>query len=124
MSSNMKTFIKLEELAQFILGILLFSQLDFLWWVFPAALLLPDVSMLGYLANPRVGAGLYNLLHHKLTGVAVLAAGYLAGSDMLALAGIILFAHSAMDRIFGYGLKYPNSFKHTHLGVIGREGKQ
>jgi hypothetical protein len=24
-----------------------------------------------------------------------------------------------MDRIFGYGLKYPDAFQHTHLGWIG-----
>lgn len=35
------------------------------------------------------------------------------------LAGVILFAHASMDRIFGYGLKYADDFKHTHLQEIG-----
>lgn len=26
-----------------------------------------------------------------------------------------------MDRIFGYGLKYSDDFKHTHLGMIGKK---
>ena len=36
------------------------------------------------------------------------------------LGGLILFGHSSMDRILGYGLKYPDSFEHTHLGMIGK----
>lgn len=31
-----------------------------------------------------------------------------------------LFSHSAMDRIFGYGLKHENGFKFTHLREIGK----
>lgn len=32
-----------------------------------------------------------------------------------------MLGHSAMDRLFGYGLKYNKGFKYTHLGEIGRE---
>lgn len=39
--------------------------------------------------------------------------------ECLQLAGIILFAHAAFDRILGYGLKYERGFKFTHLGEIG-----
>ena len=47
--------------------------------------------------------------------------GLILVPDVVALqvAGIILFTHSNMDRILGYGLKYPDDFKHTHLGWIG-----
>jgi hypothetical protein len=31
--------------------------------------------------------------------------------------------HVAVDRALGYGLKYPDSFAHTHLGWIGRQHK-
>lgn len=31
-----------------------------------------------------------------------------------------MLAHSSLDRVLGYGLKYPDSFSHTHLGRIGR----
>jgi hypothetical protein len=37
---------------------------------------------------------------------------------VMQLAGVILFGHSSMDRIFGYGLKYSDSFQHTHLGML------
>lgn len=113
--------IKLEELGQFLLSILLFSQLEYVWWVFPACLLLPDLSMMGYAFNSRTGAWLYNLFHHKMTGIAVLMLGFWVSISWLVLAGVILFGHSAMDRIFGYGLKFSDGFKHTHLGWIGKK---
>lgn len=116
----MTNLLKLEELGQFMLSILLFAQLDFAWWVFPACLLLPDLSMIGYLANPRVGALLYNIFHHKLLAISILMVGFWMNHPPLMLVGIILFGHSAMDRIFGYGLKYNDDFKHTHLGWIGK----
>ena len=116
----MKTIIKLEELGLFILGIYLFSFLSFEWWWFLILILAPDLSMLGYLFGNKSGAFLYNVFHHR--GIAVLL--YILGSyfkiELLQLIGIILFSHAAMDRFFGYGLKYEKGFKYTHLGEIGK----
>lgn len=117
----MKNLLKLEELGQFLLSIILFNQLEYAWWVFPACLLLPDLSMIGYLVNPKTGAWLYNFFHHKLVAIIVLALGFWMNNAPLTLAGVILFGHSAMDRIFGYGLKFNDNFKHTHLGWIGKK---
>ncbi|MCD8539452.1 MAG: DUF4260 domain-containing protein [Leadbetterella sp.] len=117
----MNNLLKLEELGQFLLAIFLFSRLEYAWWVFPACLLLPDLSMVGYAANPKAGAALYNFFHHKLVAIVVLFSGFWMHNDPLTLAGVILFGHSAMDRIFGYGLKFNDDFKHTHLGWIGNK---
>lgn len=114
----MKNIIRSEELAMFLLSIWLFAQTDFYWWWFPVLLLAPDLSMIGYVADNRIGAAVYNMFHHKGTAIIVFIAGYWAGIAWLELAGIILFAHSSMDRIFGYGLKFADSFKHTHLGWL------
>lgn len=116
----MTNLLKLEELGQLLLSILLFSQLEYAWWIYPACLLLPDISMVGYLVNPRLGALFYNFVHHKLVGIIILMVGFGMDESLLILVGIILFGHSAMDRIFGYGLKYNDDFKHTHLGWIGK----
>jgi len=116
----MKTVLKIEELAQFILGIVLFSLLDFSWWWFPALILIPDIGMLGYLINSRIGAATYNIFHHKGIAIGVMLAGYYLSMPILSLVGIILFSHSAMDRMFGYGLKFADSFNNTHLGTIGK----
>lgn len=114
----MKTTLKVEELAQLILGIYLFSQLDFAWWWFPALILLPDIGMIGYVFNTKTGALIYNIFHNKMIAIAVYLAGIYLTRQTICLIGIILFSHAAMDRIFGYGLKYPDSFKNTHLGKI------
>lgn len=115
----MKLLLTLEDIGEFLLAVFLFSRLDYAWWWFPALLLLPDLSMTGYLINTQIGAYLYNFVHHKALGIGVALVGFSLTSSTLMLAGVILFAHSAMDRIFGYGLKYTDSFKHTHLGWIG-----
>ncbi len=81
----------------------------------------PELSMLGYLANPRLGAGTYNLIHHKGLSVALYVLGYLLSIRWLMFARTILLCHSSLDCVFGYGLKYPDAFQNTHLGRIGRE---
>ena len=114
----MKTLLKSEELIQFLGAIYLFSRLSFAWWWFPALILLPDLSMIGYAINPAVGAVSYNIVHYKGVGIVIGLIGLMIGSQMLMLVGIMLFAHSSMDRMLGYGLKYFDSFKHTSLGNL------
>ncbi|KAA6438426.1 DUF4260 family protein [Dyadobacter flavalbus] len=117
----MKTLLKTEEAAEFALSIILFSKLPFSWWLYPALFLLPDLSMIGYLINDRVGALTYNLFHHKALAVLTGVTGLFFHNDYLMLAGILLFGHSSMDRMMGYGLKYSKGFKYTHLGEVGHQ---
>jgi hypothetical protein len=116
----MKTLLKLEEVAQFVLSIVLFSQLPFAWWWFPALILVPDLGMLGYLVNSKIGAYTYNFVHHKALAITIGTLGLLLNNPVLMLTGIILFGHSAMDRMLGYGLKYTDDFTNTHLGRVGK----
>lgn len=81
--------------------------------------LIPDLSMLGYLKDSRVKALSYNLGHtHPLPAVLV-TFGVLAGSLLYVSLGLIWFAHIGFDRMIGFGLKYPTGFRDTHLGWIG-----
>lgn len=115
----MKTLLKIEEAFMFGLSIFLFSKLEFAWWWYPVLILTPDLSMAGYLGGPQFGAALYNFIHHKALGIGIFVLGTILVNQPLMLAGLILFAHSSMDRVLGYGLKVPDSFEHTHLGMIG-----
>ena len=115
----MKTLLKLEELGALLLGVYLFSTLGLSWWWFIGLFFLPDIGMLGYLVNPKLGAWSYNLFHLKSLGVVLFLAGLFLELQYLELVGIVLFAHAAFDRIVGYGLKYERGFKFTHLGEIG-----
>jgi hypothetical protein len=117
----MKNLLKGEELGLFLLSVLLFSQLDFAWWVYPVLILAPDLGMIGYLRSPKVGAFTYNFTHHKGLASLLYIVGVLYSVEALALAGVIMFGHSSIDRVFGYGLKLSDSFQHTHLGWISRQ---
>ena len=117
----MKNLLKLEEAFMFGLSIFLFTQLDYAWWWYPVLILAPDLSMVGYLKDSRLGAITYNFIHHKALGIGLFVLGVVFANQFLQLTGLILFGHSSMDRALGYGLKYPDSFQNTHLGVIGRQ---
>lgn len=117
----MKSIVKLEELGLFLFGIYLFNQLDYAWWWFLALILVPDFSMIGYVFGNKSGAFLYNLVHHKGIAILIYLAGIYFSNHLIQLTGIILFSHSSMDRMMGYGLKHETGFKFTHLGEIGKK---
>ena len=112
----MKTLLRIEEAFLFLLAIFLFSRTGYAWWWFPLLLFAPDIGMLGYLAGPRAGAWLYNFIHHRALAISLYVLGVLLPVPVLQLAGVILFAHSSLDRVFHFGLKYGDRFQHTHLG--------
>ena len=116
----MNSLIKLEEAAMMLLGMYLFGLLPYAWWWFPALILVPDFSFIGYAFGNKAGAWVYNLAHHKAVAIALYIAGCYTLLPQLQLAGVILFSHSSMDRMLGYGLKYEKGFKFTHLGEIGK----
>lgn len=112
--------LRVEALALFVAGVLLFLQLNgHPLWLLPL-LLVPDVSMIGYIRGPRLGAVTYNVVHNLAVGLVALVVGWFTAIAPLALAGAILVAHVGMDRALGYGLKLPTDFRDTHLGRIGR----
>jgi hypothetical protein len=110
--------LKLEYAALFLVSIALFAALPYAWWWYPVLLLVPDVGMIGYLINPRIGAFTYNVTHWLPVGLVLVVIGTHHNLPLLTLAGVILLGHSAMDRMLGFGLKYRDSFKHTHLGTL------
>jgi hypothetical protein len=88
------------------------------WWLFALLLLAPDVSALGYLAGSRVGAAVYNAFHSYPLPTALGIFGLLWGAPLAVAVALVWFAHIGMDRLVGYGLKYPTIFKDTHLGRL------
>ena len=88
------------------------------WILFAVMLLAPDVAMLGYLRNTTIGAWCYNAAH-TYAGAVILALASFWNIALLPFA-VIWAAHVAFDRALGYGLKYGDSFQHTHLGIIGK----
>lgn len=119
----MKTLLKLEELAMLAFCILVLWLFHAEWWVYLALLIAPDISMLGYLVNNKVGAWSYNLFHHKGVAILFFILGFLFLDNNIGIyfhaIGIAMFGHSSMDRFFGFGLKTTEGFKFTHLGKLG-----
>jgi hypothetical protein len=113
-------FLRLEGLVLLGLATFLFGLADASWLMFVILLLLPDLGMLGYIRDNRVGAVVYNFFHTYLPPALLAVIGMLAGADLPVLLALIWFAHIGLDRVLGYGLKYPSAFQDTHLGTIGR----
>lgn len=107
-----RTLLRVEGLVMLVVAALGYHHLGAGWGMFAALFLVPDLSFLGYLAGPRIGAIAYNAAH-GLVGPALLA----AFAPALAL---IWVAHVGFDRALGYGLKYETRFGATHLGTLGK----
>ena len=100
----------------------LYAELAGGWILYLLFFLVPDVSMLGYLKDRRFGARVYNLGHVYIAPAILGGFGYAAGSLVTEGIALIWAAHIGLDRVLGYGLKYPTAFGATHLGWMGRVG--
>lgn len=95
-----------------------FFYFQFSLFLFILLLFVPDVSMAGYLKNNKVGALGYNLFHTYSIPAAIILLGVSINQSTLLMIGITWIAHIGMDRMLGLGLKYPTSFKDTHLNRV------
>lgn len=110
--------LRLEGLTFFLGAIAAYATTGGSAWMFLVLLFVPDISMVGYLKDTRLGALLYNLGHFYALPAAVIALGLAADHTLTLQIGLIWLTHIAMDRMIGYGLKYPTHFKDTHLGRV------
>ena len=110
---------RLEGLALLAVSVLAYARFGEGWLLFAVLFLIPDLSFLGYLAGPRLGAWAYNLAHSLIGPLLLAAAAGLTGGDPPIALALIWLAHIGFGRALGYGLKSPDSFGVTHLGLIG-----
>lgn len=116
---GVRLLLRLEGFAMFAAAVAFYAQAGFSWLGFALLFLAPDLSMLAYLAGPRMGAAGYNLIHTYVPALALTVAGFFGGVPFAAAGGLIWIAHIGIDRALGYGLKYPTAFGDTHLGRRG-----
>ena len=114
----MNTLLKFEYITMVALSMFLFSFLSYAWWWYVILFFVPDVGMLGYMIDIRAGAWTYNLFHSLASGIVVYIVGAYLHVPFIELTGVILIGHTGFDRLLGYGLKFQDSFKHTHLGNL------
>jgi hypothetical protein len=112
--------LRLEGLAAAAVSAVLYARTGASWWLFAALWLAPDLSLLGYLRGPGWGARIYNAVHSYVTPATLaLATLFLTTHGLLPIA-LIWVNHIGVDRLLGFGLKYPAGFEWTHLGKTGQ----
>lgn len=119
MFAKPRILLNAEGLAGTAICVYLYHCLDWGWGMFFLLFLWPDVGMLGYLVSVSVGARIYNLLHFKLWPLTMALISFAQHRTGVLSFALIWLAHIEFDRVVGYGLKYPTSFKDTHLQRVG-----
>lgn len=114
-SSMPGALLRLEGLAVLIGSVTLYFHEEWSWITLLVLILAPDLAMLGYLVNSRVGAITYDVIHTYALPLALLVFGFLADEPTAMQIATIWLAHIGADRMLGYGLKYATGFKDTHL---------
>lgn len=107
--------LRLEGFVLFAVSVSLFFHLGGTLWIFLVLLLVPDITMVGYALNVRVGAVVYNAGHTLAWPVALGGAALFTNRPEILPFVLIWTAHIGMDRMLGYGLKYPTYFADTHI---------
>jgi hypothetical protein len=117
-SGSVRNWLRTEGIAVVALAVVLYAKSGRSWWIFAALLLAPDLFMLFYLINAKVGALAYNVVHSYV--FPLIAAALMLIFDRAGLLPYVLIwvAHIGMDRSLGYGLKYKTAFARTHLGEL------
>ena len=110
--------LRLEGIALFGAVLFLYGQQGGNWLLFLLLFLAPDVGMVGYLVNTRVGALVYNAAHSTMAPLLLAAGGLWLAQPLLLQLALIWLAHIGFDRTLGFGLKYGDQFAHTHLGEV------
>ena len=113
-----KFLLHIEGLVVLVLSIYFYFHLQFSWVAFLILLLAPDLSALGYLKNVKIGSVLYNLFHTYTIPAVMMIFGLVMNNSLSLMMSLIWLAHIGMDRMFGYGLKYPTTFHDTHLNRV------
>lgn len=121
-SGSVRIWLQLEGAAFLLLCCLLYAREHGRWSIFLTAFFLPDLAMLGYLVNRRIGAAAYNIAHTYLLPVLLVAISF-GRSHTGLLTALIWISHIGFDRMLGYGLKYSTAFRDTHLGAVGNSAK-
>jgi hypothetical protein len=114
-TSMPRVLLRAEGIVLLASATLLFAREDASWWLFALLFFAPDLAMVGYAAGTRIGAYAYNALHSTAVALPLALAGLVADWPAVLAIGLVWLAHIGFDRVLGYGLKYPEGFKETHL---------
>ena len=112
--------LRLEGLLVLLSGCFAFSKMNYDWSVFLWCFFIPDISFVGYVFGPKIGAASYNFAHSYVVPAVLLLVGLALNIQVFLVASCIWISHIGFDRALGFGLKYSKGFSYTHLGLIGK----
>ena len=115
MLSRPKVLLRIEGGLDLVLSLIFYQYLHANWILFVVLLLAPDLAILGYLGGTRIGTMCYNLIHTFAGPFLLIGYSWLTGSMWLLPYALIWTSHIGLDRMLGFGLKYPTEFRDTHL---------
>lgn len=115
---DVRVYLRLEGGAALATALVAYFELGGPLWLLAVLALAPDLSMLAYLGGPRTGALGYNVVHSYALPLGLGVAGLLVGEPLATQVAAVWAGHIGADRLFGYGLKSPEGFRHTHLGEM------
>ena len=118
MAKETITWQRVEGLALFSISTLIYFDSGFSWLIYVLLILVFDLFMLGYLVNNKIGAFAYNIGHSLVSPALVLVIYFVTDVNWLLALACLWISHIGIDRLFGYGLKTNEGFKHTHLGKL------
>jgi hypothetical protein len=75
-----RVLVRTENLAIMVAAVVAYEWLDASWWLFALLFLVPDISMIGYLRGPRLGAAIYNAGHWYGLPILLTAFGFYLNS--------------------------------------------
>lgn len=114
---NPRPLLRVEGAAVLIASLVSYHWNHGSWLQFGLLFLLPDLAMLGYVANIRVGAITYNAVHTYVGPLVLASYSFVSNRPAIVSLSLIWIAHIGFDRMLGFGLKYPTRFNDTHLNT-------
>jgi len=109
--------LQLEGLVFLIAGCIAYGHLyPARWGLFALLFLAPDVSLLPYMRSKGLAAAtIYNLIHSYALPLGLGFYAWLAGAPLAGEVSLIWMAHISLDRLLGFGLKFQEEFRRTHI---------
>jgi Domain of unknown function (DUF4260) len=123
-TGGVRVLLRLEGLALLAGMTLVYGFWGGPWWLYAVLFLAPDLSFVGYLAGPKIGAWAYNAAHSTIIPMAMLTVSFGFAPPLVLSLALIWLSHIGFDRALGYGLKYHAGFGFTHLGRIGKAAQK
>lgn len=110
-----RSILRLEGLAIFVASSYVYSFVGAGWIYFLVMFLTPDISLLVFMRDKSLGSKIYNFIHNYASAFLCIFLGVILGNVFISSYGIVVTAHTGLDRFLGFGLKYPENPKKSHI---------